>query len=100
MFETMLDRAFKRALDDGVLDNLPGQGKPLDPSKLTADPFAHVFSESGVMSPFAQLQGEIDDARTRLAGATDPTQRRDIQAEISTLETRKAIEMETFNRYK
>ncbi|MCI2398994.1 hypothetical protein [Aliiroseovarius subalbicans] len=45
------------------------------------------------------MKSRIDEARNRLSKATDPEERRGIQAEISSLETRKAIEMETFTRY-
>jgi hypothetical protein len=45
------------------------------------------------------MQSRITEARKRLNEATDPAQRRAIQTEISSLETRKAIEMETWKRY-
>lgn len=99
MFETLIDKAFKRAQENGDLDGLPGAGKPIKQSVLTADPFAHTFAESGAMTPFGVLKGQIENARKRLAEAEDPEQRRAIQTEISQLETRKAIEMETWKRY-
>lgn len=99
MFESLIDKAFKRAQDNGDLDNLPGAGKPLEKSKLNADPFAHAFAESGAMTPFGVLSHRIEKARVRLAEAKDTAQRRVIQTEISDLETRKAIEMETWKRY-
>lgn len=99
MFESFIDQAFRRAQENGDLDDLPGTGQPIKPSSLTADPFAHVFAESGAMTPFGMMQARIDDARKRLAQATDPEQRRALQSEIAALETRKAIEMETWKRY-
>ncbi|MGR3323499.1 MAG: DnaJ family domain-containing protein [Pseudooceanicola sp.] len=100
IFNSIIDEAFKQAQENGDLDNLPGAGKPIAPSSLNTDPFAHVYKEAEVMTPFAVMQGKIDAARTRLAAATDPEERRAIQTEISMLETRKAIEMETWKRYK
>lgn len=99
MFNLLIDAAFKRAQDNGELENLPGAGKPIPPSSLNSDPFAHVYGESGVMTPFSDMQSRISEARKRLSEATDPEERRAIQTEISSLETRKAIEMETWKRY-
>ena len=99
MFESLIDKAFKRAQDNGDLDDLPGAGKPFKKSSLNADPFAHVFAESGAMTPFGVLQASIDKTRARLAETKNPEERRAIQTEIATLETRKAIEMETWKRY-
>lgn len=99
MFDSLIDKAFKRARDNGDLDNLPGAGKPIKQSSLNTDPFAHTYAESGAMTPFSVLQRRINEARTRLAETIDPEQRRALQTEISALETRKAIEMETWKRY-
>lgn len=98
-FDNLLDIAFRQALENGDLDDLPGAGKPLDPADFNTDPFAHVYREGEVMTPFGALRHQIDSARNRLAAETDPEKRRAIQTEISALETRKAIEMETFRRY-
>jgi len=99
MFESLLDKAFKRAQENGDLDDLPGAGKPIRRSSLSTDPFAHAYAESGAMTPFGVLQRRIDDARARLVETSNPEQRRAIQTEISSLETQKAIEMETWKRY-
>lgn len=99
MFSLLVDAAFKRAQDNGDLENLPGAGKPIAPSNLNSDPFAHVYGESGTMTPFSDIQSRIREARKRLTEATEPGQRKAIQTEISSLETRKAIEMETWKRY-
>lgn len=99
MFENLLDAAYRAALDNGDFDDLPGTGKPLDPASFNTDPFAHVCREGEVMTPFGTFQRQIDAARARLAAETDPGRRRAIQAGISALITRKAVEMETFRRY-
>lgn len=98
MFESLIDQAFKRALEKGEFDNLPGSGKPISQESLMADPFAHVLAESGAITPFGLVQRCIDEARARLASTTDQGTRRALEVEISTLETRKAIEMETWKR--
>ncbi|PVH30497.1 DUF1992 domain-containing protein [Pararhodobacter oceanensis] len=99
MFESILDRAFKHAQSNGDLDDLPGAGKPIESSRLNTDPFAHTFAESGAMTPFGAMRAKIAEAQARLAAATDPDERRAIQTEISALQTRMAIEMETWKRY-
>lgn len=99
MMKEILDAAFKRAEENGDFDDLPGAGKPIKKSSLTTDPFAHVYSESGAMTPVQSMQGKIDAARKRLRETDDPAERRVIETELAMLETRKAIEMETFKRY-
>lgn len=99
MFESLIDRAFRRAQNSGDLDDLPGAGKPIETSRLNTDPFAHSFKESGAMTPFGALNARIAEARARLAAASDPAEKRAIQTEISALQTRLAIEMETWKRY-
>lgn len=99
ILDTLLDDAFERARENGTLDDLPGTGKPLKPGSLTADPFAHVYAESEVMTPFGTLQRQIDAGWKRLATVTDLAERKAIQTEIAALETRKAVEMETYKRY-
>ncbi|MEQ8294391.1 MAG: DUF1992 domain-containing protein [Roseovarius sp.] len=99
MFNALIENAFRRAQENGDLDDLPGAGKPIAESSLNADPFAHVYAESGAMTPFSELRRQIEEARARLAAASDPEEQRAIQTEISGLEMRKAIEMETWKRY-
>ncbi|MEQ8899228.1 MAG: DUF1992 domain-containing protein [Roseovarius sp.] len=99
MFNSLIESAFRRAQENGDLDDLPGAGKPIAKSSLTADPFAHVYAESGAMMPWPELQRRIEAARARLADVTEAEARKAIQAEISALETRKAIEIETWTRY-
>ncbi|MDM8167308.1 DnaJ family domain-containing protein [Roseovarius sp.] len=99
MFNSLIEAAFRRAQENGDLDDLKGAGKPIAESSLNADPFAHVYAESGAMTPFSELRRKIEEARARLAAASDPEERRAIQTEISGLEMRKAIEMETWKRY-
>lgn len=99
MINQLIENAFKRASDNGDLDDLRGAGKPIDPSSLTADPFAHVYGESGTMTPVGAMREKIADARHRLAEATDADRKRAIEREISLLETQAAVEMETFKRH-
>jgi hypothetical protein len=99
MSDKLVELAFQRALENGELDNLRGAGKPIEKSSLTTDPFAHVFGESGVMSPLGALQRRIDAAQAQLKAEDDAEKRRAIRLEIAALETRKQVEMETFKRY-
>lgn len=66
MFGSHIDKAFKRAQDNGDLGELPGAGKPLKQHNLTADPFAHALAESGAMTPFGVLIVRVESARARL----------------------------------
>lgn len=98
MFDDLIDAMMKRARENGDFDNLPGQGKPLDPAKLKADPFAKVYGD-GVMTPLGEIQRDIDAARAKLSGVRDPDARRQLQETIAKLETKKAIEMETWKQF-
>ena len=79
MFSSLIENAFRQAQENGDLDNLPGAGKPIAESSLTSDPFAHVYAESGTMTPLGEMQRKIEAAKQRLAGATDPEAKRKIQ---------------------
>lgn len=70
MFDVLIDAAMKRARENGDFDNLPGEGKPINPSSLTADPFAKVFGD-GVMTPLGALQNQIDALHKELNNLTD-----------------------------
>ena len=95
----LVEIAVERARRKGDLDNLRGAGRPIEKSSLTTDPFAHVYAESGVMHPVQELQEKIAQVRSKLAETSDPDARLALQKEIAQLETRRAVEAETFRKY-
>ena len=95
----LVQNAVKRACKAGDLEDLPGAGRPLKPSSLTTDPFAHVYAESGAILPPSTMRGRITEARAELRTTADPRARRALETKIALLETQLAIEGETFRCY-
>lgn len=95
----LVENAVERARKAGDLDDLPGAGRPIEPSSLTADPFAHVYAESGAMHPLSAMRRRIEEARAELREAVDPQARRALKTKIALLETQLAAEAEAFRRY-
>lgn len=70
-YESLIDQIMNKAHADGLMDNLPGQGQPLQ-----LDDDAHVPDEyrlgnrmlkaSGFAPPWIEAQREIDQERTKL----------------------------------
>jgi len=66
-----LDEIMAKAHADGLLDNLPGQGKPLDLSGDDLIPDAdrlgyRMLKSSGFAPPWVEARREIDEERARL----------------------------------
>jgi hypothetical protein len=97
--DQLIGRAFAEAQARGELDNLPGMGRPIEPSTLSADVFAKTLAESGAVHPIASMGRRIKELRERLAQTTVPETRRAIQKEIADLQTRQAVEMEQLRRF-
>jgi hypothetical protein len=97
--DQLIERALAEAQARGELDNLPGMGRPIEPSTLSTDLFAKTLTESGAMHPIAALARQIRELQSRLVDTAEPDARRAIQKEIADLQTRQALEMEQLRRF-
>lgn len=95
----MVERALAEANARGELDNLPGAGKPLDPSTLSANVFAKTLTESGAVHPIAATGRQVRELRERLSETSDRDARRAIEKAIADLRMRQAVEMEQLRRF-
>ena len=97
--DQLIERAFAEAQVRGEFDNLPGMGRPIEPSTLSADVFAKTLAESGAVHPIAAIARQIRELQSRLADTAEPEVRRAIQKQIADLQTRQAVEMEQLRRF-
>ena len=92
-FERLADRLIREAIKEGVFDNLPNSGRPLDledyfkvPEELRA---AYGLMKSANIVPEAvEILAEIDKLETRLAAEQDAGAQRDLRKQIENLRLR------------
>ncbi len=71
-YHSVIDQIMARAQADGLMDNLPGQGKPLNlgDDDLVPDEYRlgfRMLKSSGFAPPWVEARREIDAERARLA---------------------------------
>ena len=71
-YQSVIDQIFAKAEADGLMDNLPGQGKPLDLDDDTLVPEEdrlglRMLKSSGFAPPWIEARREIDEERAKLA---------------------------------
>jgi hypothetical protein len=79
IFETVAEQRIQSALEEGVFDNLPGQGQPIRWPEESADPawtLAHrLLRDNGFSLPWIEELNALDEAlaalRARIARAWD-----------------------------
>ena len=70
-YESLIDQIMNKAQADGLMDNLPGQGQPLqlDDDALVPDEYRlgnRMLKASGFAPPWIEAQREIDQERAKL----------------------------------
>jgi hypothetical protein len=70
-YESLIDQIMNKAQADGLMDNLPGQGRPLelDDDALVPDEYRlgnRMLKSSGFAPPWIEAQREIEQERTKL----------------------------------
>lgn len=80
MFDKLVEQKIREAMKAGEFDRLEGRGRPVDldayfstPEELRAG-YA-VLKNAGVLPEEAQLRGEMNALRERLAACSDPAER-------------------------
>jgi DnaJ homolog subfamily C member 28 len=71
-YHSVIDQIMARAQADGLMDNLPGQGKPLNlgDDDLVPDEYRlgfRMLKSSGFAPPWVEARRELDAERARLA---------------------------------
>ncbi|MEO7909243.1 MAG: DUF1992 domain-containing protein [Roseiflexaceae bacterium] len=70
-YESLIDQIMNKAQADGLMNNLPGQGKPLelDDDALVPDEYRlgnRMLKSSGFAPPWIEAQREIEQERAKL----------------------------------
>ena len=80
-YESLIDQIMNKAHADGLMDNLPGQGQPLelDDDALVPDEYRlgnRMLKSSGFAPPWIEAQREIEQERAKLDSWLKDTKRR------------------------
>ncbi len=94
----IVSNRIKEAEEAGAFENLPGAGKPLDLSK---DPFdalmERAMTEDGANAPIVTMRAEIAAAKKQL-DTLDGVERKRVMQQISDLQLRLALELESLKK--
>jgi len=87
---TIAEERIRRAQEEGVFDNLPGKGKPLqleDDSRIPEDLrlVYKILKNANCLPLEMELRKEIFSLRQLLDAATDPGVRRDLRKQLNLL---------------
>lgn len=97
--DSLINDIVGAAQERGDLDNLPGQGKPLDLDGKPQDVvLGRLMKESKVKPVMVVLKEKIAVSKARLAELTDGDARKAEMAVLADLEMRLALEIEAFKR--
>jgi hypothetical protein len=80
-YESLIDQIMNKAQSDGLMDNLPGQGQPLqlDDDALAPEEYRlgnRMLKASGFAPPWIEAQREIEQERARLDSWREDAKRR------------------------
>ncbi len=101
----LVERQIEKAKARGALSGLAGEGRPLPDRPGDAFVSAgdaagfRIMAEAGVLPEEIVLRKEIEAAKSRLAGLTEPAARKAAMAELAELEMRHAIAAEARRRF-
>ncbi len=57
------ERKIEEAIEEGVFDNLPGKGRPIDPAYLNSPVEAIILRNAGALPEWAYIDKEIEEGR-------------------------------------
>ncbi|MDP3861198.1 MAG: DUF1992 domain-containing protein [Phaeovulum sp.] len=103
--DRMAERRMLKALAEGKLTGLAGEGKPLpdhpgDAFISAGDAVGfRIMAEAGVLPEEILLKKQAEVMRARLATLTDPEARKAAMAELANIEMRRAIAEEARRKF-
>ncbi|MDP2061624.1 MAG: DUF1992 domain-containing protein [Phaeovulum sp.] len=103
--DRMAERRMLKALAEGKLTGLAGEGKPLpdhpgDAFISAGDAVGfRIMAEAGVLPEEILLKKQAEVLRARLATLTDPEARKAAMAELANIEMRRAIAEEARRKF-
>ena len=102
MFKKLAEHQIRKAQKEGQLENLEGEGKPLNvtPSSDPTASFGYsAMARAGAVPKEIELKKAIIEQRRRVAAETNPERRRSESAKLADLEMRHAIESEARRKF-
>lgn len=98
----LAEHQIRKAQQDGTLDKIKGQGKPL-PDRPAGD-FAdqagfRIMADAGALPEEIRLKKQVDAQAKRLGEITDPEKRKSAMAKLADLQMRLAIAQEARRKY-
>jgi len=98
--DSLINEILSKAEKRGELDNLSGEGKPLDLDGKPEDVvLGRLVKEGNIKPPVVMLKEKIAESKSRLAGLSDEGERKAEMKVLADLELRLALEIEAFNRF-
>jgi hypothetical protein len=99
VWQLLAENKIQEAIEQGLFDDLPGKGKPLDLSAYFDTPAAEragfsVLKTAGVVPPEVEMLKTIEKLQNVLASATDPEKRNALLAKLNSLQTACNMTME------
>ncbi|ACB84216.1 DnaJ family domain-containing protein [Natranaerobius thermophilus] len=84
LFEQMCEEKIRQAEQDGVFDNLPGKGKPLELQDLSQVPEElragyKILKNSGYLPEEVQLKKELVNLDDLIKACNDPDEKQDLK---------------------
>ena len=101
----LTERQILKAIAEGKLKNLEGEGKPLPdrPEEAVTDAATlagmKIMAEAGVLPEEFELKRKIEAARKELSAVTDPAERKTIMARLADLDMRLAIAIDARRKF-
>lgn len=103
--DRMVERQILKALAEGKLSNLEGEGKPLpdhpeDAYVSAADAAGfRIMAEAGVLPEEITLKKQADALRSAIAAETDPERRKALMARLADVTLRQSIAEEARRKF-
>lgn len=97
---SIIDRALRRAEQEGAFEGLAGAGKPIPDLAEPKDAvLGRMLKEAHALPPAVLLQRQIAESWKRLKGITGEAERKAEMRKLADLQTRLAIEQEAYRKY-
>lgn len=97
---SLIDRIMARAEKDGALENLSGEGKPLENLRQPKDAVIDkLMKENRAVPAAVQLKRQVAESQARLKDMTDEAERKAEMKTLADLQTRLAVELDALRRY-
>ncbi|MGH1577671.1 DUF1992 domain-containing protein [Planktotalea sp.] len=99
----LVERQIAKAREDGQMDGLAGEGKPLPDRDPTLDPAMEssfkIMAEAGVLPEEIALKKQLAAKRAAYTSESDDTKRKALMRELADLEMRYNISMDARRKF-